>query len=213
MPDIFDPALDDVEVEISDNKVSEGDDINLNQLDPTLTRVNIGVGWRLNAFDADSLDLDVSCFMLDKNEKTKDNDDFVFYNHLEGSGGAVVHNGDNLIGAGDGDDESISIDLNGLSYDINRVMFVLSIYKGETKDQTMSTVRKPYMRVLNADNAQELLRYEISPEILEDCKETAMFVASLDRMGPKWHFRPLGAVAVGGLSKVAENYDIIVQAG
>lgn len=212
MTDIFDPTLDEVDVEISDNKVEKGEDINLNRLDPTLTRVLIGVGWRLNAFDADSLDLDVSCFMLDKEDKTKANDDFVFYNNLNGAGGAVVHNGDNMIGAGDGDDETISIDLNGLSFDINRVMFVLSIYRGEEKDQTMKTVRSPYIRLMNEDNGQELLRYEVAEDITE-CEETAVYVAALERMGPKWHFKPLGEIATGGLAKVAEGYDIIVQTG
>jgi len=212
MADIFDETLDDVEVEISDNRVSKGDDINLNKLDPTLTRVLIGVGWRLNAFDSDSLDLDVSCFLLDKDEKTRANEDFVFYNNLESAGQAVVHNGDNMIGAGDGDDETISINLNGISFDISRVMFVLSIYRGEEKDQAMKSVRDPYIRLMNEENGQELLRYEVSEDISE-CGETAIFVASLDRMGPKWHFRPLGQSASGGLGKIAEDYDIIIQAG
>ncbi len=213
MADIFDESLDNVDVEISDNRVSEGEDINLNKLDPALTRVVIGVGWKLNAFDADSLDLDVSCFLLNKHEKTRVNDDFVFYNNLKDADGAVVHNGDNLIGAGDGDDETISIDLNRISYDINRIIFTLSIYRGEVKQQTMSTVRDPYLRVLNADNGHELLRYAISQDALNACSETAMFVASLDRMGPKWHFKALGTVASGGLAKIAEDYDIIIQTG
>ncbi len=212
MVDIFDRSLDDVEVEISDNTVKKGEDINLNKLDPTLKHVLIGVGWRLNAFDTDTLDLDVSCFMLDKDGKTRDNDDFVFYNHLEGHNKAVVHHGDNTIGAGDGDDEAISVDLNGLSFDINRVMFVLSIYRGEEKDQSMKTVRDPYIRLMNEDNGQELLRYNVSADISES-NDTAIYVASLDRMGPKWHFRPLGESAPGGLAKVAQDYDVIVQTG
>ncbi len=212
MADIFDPTLDDVDVEISDNKVFKGEDINLNKLDPTLSRLLVGVGWRLNAFDADSLDLDVSCFMLNKDDKTRVNEDFVFYNNLTGTDDAIIHNGDNLIGAGDGDDETISIDLNKIHFDIIRVMFVLSIYKGEEKEQSMKNVRDPYIRVMNADNGQELLRYEVSEDV-EECTDTAVFVASLERMGPKWHFKPLGDGVDGGIEKVAQGYDIIVQTG
>lgn len=212
MADIFDPSLDDVDIEISDNKVSKGDDVNLHTLDPTLNNVLVGIGWRLNAFDADSLDLDVSCFMLNKDEKTRVNEDFIFYNNLTGSDDAIIHNGDNTIGAGDGDDESISIDLNKIHFDIQRVMFVLSIYKGEEKEQSMKNVRDPYIRLINSDNGQELLRYDVS-EDMSECNETAVFVAALDRVGPKWHFKPLGQAAQGGLVKVAEGYDIIVQAG
>lgn len=211
MVDIFDSSLDNIEVEISDNKVSKGEEINLTNLDPTLNNLVIGVGWTLNAFDADSLDLDISCFMLDKDNLTRENEDFVFYNNLEGCDGAVVHNGDSLIGAGDGDDESLSIDLNGIPFDIMTVMFVFSIYRGEEKNQTMESVKNPYIRLINASNSQELIRYELV-EDAQNCTDTAMFAASLTRMGPKWHFNALGDSASGGLSKVANDYGIIIQA-
>lgn len=210
MSDIFDSGLDDVDIEISDNRVSKGEDINLNKLDQTLSHVLVGVGWRLNAFDAESLDLDVSCFMLNKQDKTRVNEDFVFYNSLVGSDDAIIHNGDNLIGAGDGDDETISIDLHKVHFDVMRIMIVLSIYRGEEKEQAMKNVRDPYLRIMNAENGQELLRYEIADDMAE-CEDTAFFVGSFDRMGPKWHFRPLGERAVGGLAKIAQDYDIVVQ--
>ena len=154
--DIFDPMLDNVEVEVSDNKITKGEEVNLTQKDPTMTNIMVGVGWILNAFDADTLDLDVSCFLINHQQKTVYDEDFVFYNNLEARDGAVVHNGDNLTGAGDGDDESISIDLNAIPFEITKVMFVMSIYKGEEKEQEMSSVRKPYIRVVNASNGFEM---------------------------------------------------------
>ncbi len=213
MVDIFDTSYNkDVQVKITDNRIKKGEDVNITAKDPTMTNIVVGVGWQLNAFDTDTLDLDVSCFLLDKDGKTRKDDDFVFYNNLEGCDGAIVHNGDNLTGAGDGDDETISIALNNLPYDVLNVMFVLSIYRGEEKDQGMGSVRKGYLRVLNASNSQELLRYEISADV-EESKETAFLVASLNREGPKWHFGAVGVLCEGGLAKVATDYGMIVHTG
>ena len=210
MADIFDSSLDNVNVEISDNKLLKSQDINLFSKDPTLKTLLIGVGWDLNAFDTDSLDLDVSCFMLDKNNKTRVNEDFVFYNNAEGTDGAIVYNGDNRTGAGDGDDETISIDLTGISFDIVTLMFTISIYKGIEKEQSLSQLRNCYIRVVNSANSHEICRYELAPDI-ENRKETGMLVACIRREGPKWHFEALGQPVEGGLATIATEYDIIVQ--
>ena len=211
--DIFDDSLDNVEVEVSDNKIEKGEDVNLMEKDPTMSNVLIGVGWVLNAFDADTLDLDASCFLLNNQGKTVKDEDFIFYNNLEARDGAVVHNGDNLTGAGDGDDESISIDLNGIPFEITKIMFVMSIYKGEEKDQQMSSIRNPYIRLVNASNSNEIVRYNVAPDMRESQGETAMLVASLNREGPKWHFEAVGQLVEGGLAKIASDYDIIVHTG
>ncbi len=213
MVDIFDTSFDEnLGIEVSDNKVSKGDDINLTAKDPVMTEIVVGVGWDLNAFDTDMLDLDMSCFLLDKTGKTRVNEDFVFYNNLETGDGAVVYNGDSRTGAGDGDDESISIKIPGVSFDIIKIMFVLSIYQGEEKEQSMAGLRNCYLRLINASNNQELLRYELGTD-LKNSKETAMLVGSLNREGPKWHFEVVGRLVEGGLAKVAADYGIVVNKG
>lgn len=213
MVDIFDPAYDvDVDIKVSDNKMSKGDNVNITAKDPAMKNIVIGMGWQLNAFDADTLDLDVSCFLLNKNMKTRQNEDFVFYNNLQDFDEAVVHNGDSLTGAGEGDDESISIDLTKIPFEITKVMFVFSIYKGEEKEQAMSSVRNSYIRLINASNGQELLRYDLNEDV-QGQSETAMLAASLNREGPKWHFEAVGEFVEGGLAKVATDYDMIIHAG
>ena len=213
MADIFDSSFDsDIDIDLSDNKIEKGEEVNLTAKDPTMTSILVGVGWDLNAFDVDTLDLDVSCILLNKDDKTRVDSDFVFYNNMEACDGAVTHNGDSRTGAGDGDDETISIDLNGIPFDIGKVIFVLSIYKGEEKEQTMASLRNSYIRVVNASNAQEVLRYELSDDVKGN-KETAMLVASLNREGPKWHFVAVGDGIEGGLAQIATDYDIIVHTG
>ncbi len=210
MVDIFDQDPNEVEIEINQNMVEKGDDVNLTAKDPTLKRVVVGMGWDQNAFDSDPLDLDVSAFMLNRMGKTRVNEDFVFYNNEEGSDMAVTHGGDSRTGAGDGDDECIIVDLNKVHFDIMRIMFVLSIYKGDEKGHSLHKVRKPYIRLLNMDSNIELLRYNLTSDIQER-KETAMLVGSLNREGPKWHFKVIGDCVAGGLQKIATDYDIIVQ--
>lgn len=213
MADIFDEAYGKpVDIKISDNKVVKGDDINITAKDPTMTKVIIGLGWQLNAFDTDTLDLDVSCFLLNKENMTRVDSDFVFYNNHEGCDGAVVHNGDSLTGAGEGDDETMTVALNQIPYEVTKLMFVLSIYRGEEKDQNVSTIRNGYLRLLNGSNSQELLRYEISADV-EDRQETAIKIASINREGPKWHFEAVGECVEGGLGQIATDYGIIIHKG
>lgn len=212
MVDIFDAQPASVEVKLSANKIVKGDDINITAKDPTMKNIHIGLGWDLNAFDTDALDLDLSVFLLNKNMKTRVDSDFVFYNNLEGCEGAVSHNGDSRTGAGDGDDEGVTINLNDVPYDVMHIMFVLSIYKGEEREQNLSKLRNSYIRLVNAENNLEILRYELAQD-MEDKTETGMRVAVLNREGPKWHFKALGECVEGGLGAIATEYDIIVQGG
>src|SRR5690242_8225841 len=134
MADIFDTRYEGKEVELSDGRVNVGDDVNLTAKDPTMHKLLVGAGWDLNAFNADALDLDISMFMIGKDDKTRVDEDFVFYNQIEAFDGGVRHGGDSRTGAGDGDDETISIDLHAVPFDILKIVFVLSIYKGEEKN-------------------------------------------------------------------------------
>jgi tellurium resistance protein TerD len=212
MADIFDPSLDNVEVEVPHNRIKRNEEVNLTAWDPSMKNLLIGVGWELLAFDGNPIDLDVSCFLLNKNEKTRVDSDFVFYNNTEGCNRAVIHNGDNRTGAGDGDDETMFIKLNDIPFEVLRLVFVLSIYRGDEKESYLSKLRNCYIRVVNQDNNQEVCRYEIDEDVVGK-KETAMLAASLNREGPKWHFMALGQFVPGGLPKVAKSYDIIVQGG
>ncbi|MDH5722898.1 MAG: TerD family protein [Alphaproteobacteria bacterium] len=212
MVDIFDDIPENVSIEIKDNKIKKGEEINLTAKDPTMSSIMVGVGWEQNAFEGDVLDVDVSCFLLGKNEKTRKDSDFIFYNNERDEDESVVHNGDSRTGAGDGDDESISIDLNKIPYEVVKVMFTFSIYKGEEKDQFLSKMRKGYIRVINASNSQEILRYNLDEDV-EGVHVTGMLAGVLKREGPKWHFEALGEPVEGGLGAIATGYDIIVHGG
>lgn len=209
MADIFDTRFEGKDVELTDGRVKLGDDVNLTAKDPALHKILVGAGWDLNAFNADSLDLDVSVFLLGKDGKTRVDEDFIFYNQPQAFEGGIVHGGDSRTGAGDGDDETVFINLHSVPFDVMEIVFVLTIYKGAEKNQNLGMVRNAYLRLVNTVNDMELLRYELSAD-LEDRTDTGMVVASLYREGPKWHFKPVAEFVPEGLKTLAERYGLII---
>lgn len=207
--DIFDTRFENKDIEIADHIVKMGDDINISAKDPTMRHITVGMGWDLNAFDADALDLDMSVFMLNKNNATREDGDFVFYNNLKAYNGGVTHNGDSRTGAGDGDDESVTIHLEMVPFDILRIAFVLSVYKGYEKEQSVGMVRNAYIRIMNTETRHEILRFPLT-EVLKDRKETGVLVASLNREGPKWHFTPVCEFIPSGLGEIAARYGMVI---
>lgn len=207
--DILDTRFEGKKVDMSGNRVNVGDEVNLLAKDPSLKSLHVGMGWDLNAFDADVIDLDVSVFLLDKNDMTRVNEDFIFYNNLQDASGSVKHLGDNRSGAGDGDDESVIIDMHALTFDVYKIVFVLSIYRGEEKQQTMKKLQNAFIRMVNKDTGLEICRYELS-KLLEDKLETAMIVGVLNREGPKWHFLPRADFFDGGLGAIAQKYGCVI---
>lgn len=209
MADILDTQFEGKDVELDDGRVYVGDDLNITAKDPTLHKLLVGVGWDLNAFNADSLDLDVSVFLLGKDGLTRKDEDFVFYNQPSTPDGGVKHGGDSRTGAGDGDDETILIDLHAVPFDVLKIVFTLTIYRGKEKGQNMGMVRNAYLRLVNQTNSIELARYILDKD-LEDKIETGMLVASLNREGPKWHFTPLAEFVEDGLKPIAERYGCVI---
>lgn len=209
MPDILDTEYEGKEIALTDGKARVGDDVNLTAKDPTIHKMLVGVGWSLDVFNAEALDLDVSLFMLDKTGKTRVDEDFVFYNQPVTLEGGVRHGGDNRTGAGDGDDEVMLIDLHAVPFDIMKIVFTLTIYRGREKQQNMGMVRNAYIRVVNEKSNVELVRYELSHD-LEDKMETGMIVATLNREGPKWHFTPVAEFVEEGLKDLGPRFGITI---
>ncbi len=189
------------------NKVKRGDELNITQKDPTMTEVMIGVGWDLRAFESHPLDLDASILLLDKNDKTRVDEDFVFYNNLTGSDGAVKHMGDSRTGAGEGDDEIIKMDLSELPFDIMKISFLLSIYDMEFDDHNFSMVKNVYFRIVNQRTGHEIFRYELDEELTGG---EGLIIGELERMGTEWIFHAIGDTVEGGLGKIAGDRGMII---
>lgn len=190
------------------NKLRTGDELNLTSKDPALNQIMIGVGWDIRAFDNDPPDLDASIFLLDKDNRTRVDSDFIFYNALTGCDGAVKHMGDSRTGAGEGDDESAMIELNSLPFDVAKISFVLSIYDLDLTDHNFSMVKNVYFRVVNQGTEHEMFRYELDEELTGN---EGLLIGELERVGTDWIFHAIGKTVEGGLTTIADEYGIVVQ--
>jgi tellurium resistance protein TerD len=191
------------------NFAKKGDFFDLMEKRPQLTRLQIGVGWDQRNMEVEPIDLDVSVFLLNKEEETREDEDFIFYNHMVALEGGVKHEGDNRTGAGDGDDENISIDLNMIPFDILKIMIVLSVYDQDMKGHHIKMTRNIFVRIVDSEDKDEIVRFNVEEEHLSTA--TAIKMAALVREGPKWYFEPIAEPVVGGLGKVATEYGLIIQ--
>lgn len=191
-------------------QLKRGEQANLTRMDPTLRKITVGIGWDVIGFDSEAPDLDASVFLLDKSGKTRNDEDFIFYNNLKSANGEVEHRGDNRTGAGDGDDEVIFVDLISLPFDVISIAFVISIYDAGVREQSFKGVRNCFLRISNEETGIELMRFNLDKEFEEDSKATAVTVGSLLREGPNWFFEGTGKLEKGGLPKIATDYGIVV---
>lgn len=172
-----------------------------------LTRVVIGLGWDARTTDGSDFDLDSSAIVVNEQGRVLSDQHFVYFNQLQSSEGAVRHSGDNLTGAGEGDDEQIGIDLGKLPPEADKVVIVVSIYDAEARRQSFGQVRRAYARALNAENNEELGRYDLSEDA---ATETAMVFVEVYRNGPEWKLRAIGQGYATGLAGVARDYGVNV---
>jgi len=189
--------------------IKRGEYIDLLRKDPTLKKVRIGGGWEQRFLEEEKIDIDLSAFVLDRNDMTRVDEDFIFYNAESGLEGGIKHTGDSRTGAGEGDDEAISIDLNAIPFDVHKIALVLSIYDEESKGHNFSLVRDVFIRVINEDDQNEICRFMFEDEELKG--GNAAYMAILIREGPKWHFEAQGNFVNGGLAQIATQYGIIVR--
>lgn len=190
------------------NPIKEDDvDYNLNQIDPTLKVLRIAAGWDLREFDGENIDVDLSCFLLGKDDKTREDSDFIFYNNLQGAELAVRHLGDNRTGFGERDDEAILIDLHALPYDVFRIVFCVSIYMADERQQDFSMVENSFVRAVNENTEKELARDDMAEKF---SKNTAVQFCELERLGNEWAFRKIHKPIDGGLKEIAEGYGLLI---
>lgn len=167
-------------------------------------KFTIGLGWDTNASSTGAaFDLDASIFMLGANGKIVSDEFFVFYNNTTSPDGAVTHTGDNQTGAGDGDDESIIVDLSKLNPSVQEICVVVTIHEAENRKQNFGQVRNSFIRVYDQSNA-ELVKYELDEDF---SVETAVEFGRIYNKNGQWKFEAIGAGMKGGLEQYLNKYN------
>ncbi len=173
-----------------------------------LRRVMVGLGWdevkRKGGFFApkpQDIDCDASAFVC-ANGHLMGPEDVVYFGNLQHGSGAIRHMGDNLTGAGEGDDEQVFVDLMNLPAVYDKVVFVVNIYQAMERRQHFGMIQNAFIRICDAETNQELCKYNLSENY--DGK-TAMVFGELYRHNGAWKFNAIGQPtqdnSVGDLAK------------
>ena len=188
--------------------LTKGQKVDLTKSNPGIKRLLIGLGWDTNQYDGGSeFDLDAAAFLCGANNRVRSDADFVFYGNLKHESGAVEHTGDNRTGEGEGDDEAITIDLSLIPDDIQTISFTATIYEADKRRQNFGQVSNAYIRVVDLDTNNELIRYDLNEEF---SVETAIVVGSLYRKDSEWKFNAIGSGFAGGLYALCKNFGVDV---
>ena len=187
--------------------LQKGGSVSLSKEAPGLSDIVVGLGWDPRATDGTEFDLDASVFLLGETEKVLSDNAFIFYNNKTSPCGNVVHNGDNRSGEGEGDDETVNVNLAGLPEEAKKLAFSVTIHDAAGRNQNFGQVSKAYIRVLNKKDNSEIARFDLS----EDASvETAMIFGEVYRHNGEWKFKAIGQGFAGGLAPLASNYGVSV---
>lgn len=188
--------------------LSKGQKVDLTKGNPGLKTILVGLGWDVNAFDSGTdFDLDASVFMCGADGKCPSDKEFIYYGNLEHASTSVAHLGDNLTGAGEGDDEQVRIDLSKVPENIEKISFTVTIYDAETRHQNFGQVSNAFIRIVDEANNTELIRYDLGEDF---SIETAVVIGELYRNNGEWKFNAIGSGFQGGLAALCGHFGINV---
>ena len=176
----------------------------------SLRRVMVGLGWdevkQKRGFFApkpQDIDCDATAFLC-QNGRLMGVPDIVYFGALTHSSGAVRHMGDNLTGAGEGDDEQILVDLAEMPEAYDKIVFVVNIYQAAQRKQHFGLIENAFIRICDAETGQELCKYNLS-ENYEGM--TAMVFGEIYRRGQEWKFNAIGQpTRDNGIEELARRF-------
>jgi tellurium resistance protein TerD len=176
-----------------------GPAINLSKGNQPLTEIYVGLGWDVEQGGAIDLDASVAC--LGHNDKLVADEFFVFYNNLKSPDGSVVHSGDNKDGQGEGDDESIKINLAALPATVVKILLIVSISNANGK--TFKNIKNAFFRIVDPLNNQETHRCDLSN--LQNGNTECLVFAEIIRSPIGWAVNPV-CVPVPTLQVIVNNF-------
>ena len=173
--------------------LQKGQKVSLTKEAPQAHRILVGLGWdakKKGPFGGGSdFDLDASCFAL-KNGRLTSKKDICYFGNRDVMKKAIHHHGDNLTGAGDGDDEQITVDLDKLDSDVDKIVFAVNIYMAKMRRQSFGDVKNAFIRLVDENTGAELFRYNLSDGSVD--KVAGLIFAELYKHNDEWKFNAIG---------------------
>ncbi len=185
--------------------LKKGQKVSLTKGNPGLSKVVVGLGWDVNQFDTGGdFDLDAAAFLLTDSGRVSGQEDFVFFGNLTHPSGSVQHMGDNLTGAGEGDDEQILVDLGGIPAEYDRIVIVVNIYQAVQRKQHFGMIQNAFIRLVDQRNNSEMCKYSLTDNY---SGMTAMIFGEIYRHNGEWKFSAVGqGTNDPGLGELANRY-------
>ena len=172
--------------------LTKGQKVDLTKDKPGLKTILVGLGWdEASEYDDDDIDCDASCVLLDENDRviSEDMDECCVYFANESLYG-IEHGGDNLTGEGEGDDETITINLSSIPSHVKKIVVFMNIYKANERNQTLSDLENSFIRLCNSDNNdEEICRFDME-NLNPDA--TAVIAGAIYRHNGEWKFSAIG---------------------
>ncbi|MFG2137564.1 TerD family protein [Streptomyces sp. NPDC048650] len=187
--------------------LAKGGNVSLSKAAPNLSQIMVGLGWDARSTTGAAFDLDASALLCQSGRVLGD-EYFVFYNNLKSPEGSVEHTGDNLTGEGEGDDESILVNLPEVPEQVDKIVFPVSIHDADARGQSFGQVSNAFIRVVNQADGTELARYDLSEDA---AGETAMIFGEVYRYNGEWKFRAVGQGYASGLRGIALDFGVNVS--
>lgn len=185
--------------------LTKGSNVSLTKNNPGVSKFTVGLGWDARSTTGDAFDLDAFALLVGADGKVRSQDDFIFFNNKSDAAGSVVHQGDNLTGEGDGDDEVIVVELDKIPADVEKVIIAVSIYEADSRSQTFGQVRNASVRLVDAGTGNEEVRYDLSEDY---SVETAINFAELYRNNGEWKFKAIGQGYDTGMAGIAKDFGV-----
>ncbi len=193
--------------------LQKGQSIVLSKSEYNLTQLTMGLGWDVGKsggllgglFGGSNFDLDSYAMLLDASGKLQDEqEDVVYFGHLQNSAKTVIHSGDNLTGEGVGDDERIVIKLNELAEQYHKIILGVNIFDAKVRNQHFGLVKNAFVRALDA-TGKEIARYSLSGSNAFEGKIT-MLMGELSKQNSQWQFKALGEALNFNRSQTIASY-------
>lgn len=175
--------------------LQKGQKVSLSKDNAGLSKVVVGLGWdevqQKRGFFApkpQAIDCDASAILL-QNGHFVDKADVVYFGNLRHMSGTVQHMGDNLTGAGDGDDEQIIVDLAKIPAQYDKIVLVVNIYQAQQRGQHFGMIQNAFIRLVDARNNNEMCKYNLTENY---SGMTAMIFGEIYRHNGEWKFNAIG---------------------
>lgn len=197
----------------------KGQKIDLTKGRSSLSSIMVGLGWdpvatkKSGGFLSGLLggggggadvDCDASVLLLDENGKLTAKENLIYFGNKKSKDGSVVHSGDNLTGEGEGDDETINIDLKRISPSVHRLVFVVNIYNAKQKKQDFGMIENAFIRLVDNQSKEELVHYNLTDSY---AGKMSLIPGELYRQGAEWKFSAIGeGASEPDIGSIANKY-------